>query len=185
MRVWFHFNSIWFIFTIVCFFHESMVSFLENVISFLENVISFLGIHKTNVNLLRYTYAYTYTKILEVNLFAFAYRLFHEDFFPINGALHDTQPLSSFIYINLVGFLNGSFNLFCPNLGSLKSELYAYIYINSWMVFSAFVQLCARKNVFPILVSVNFPTLIFCFIAVASPSPGYTWRLYKTAPNLG
>ena len=24
-----------------------------------------------------------YTKILEVNLFAFAYRLFHEDFFPI------------------------------------------------------------------------------------------------------
>ena len=27
-----------------------------------------------------------YTKILEVNLFAFAYRLFHEDFSPINGA---------------------------------------------------------------------------------------------------
>ena len=26
-----------------------------------------------------------YTKILEVSLFAFAYRLFHEDFFPING----------------------------------------------------------------------------------------------------
>ena len=26
-----------------------------------------------------------YTKILEVNLFAFAYRLFHEDFSPING----------------------------------------------------------------------------------------------------
>ena len=25
-----------------------------------------------------------YTKILEVNLFAFAYRLFHEDFSPIN-----------------------------------------------------------------------------------------------------
>ena len=30
-----------------------------------------------------------YTKILEVNLFAFAYRLFHEDFSPINEA----QPL--------------------------------------------------------------------------------------------
>ena len=28
-----------------------------------------------------------YTKILEVDLFAFAYRLFHEDFSPINGAL--------------------------------------------------------------------------------------------------
>ena len=28
-----------------------------------------------------------YTKILEVNLFAFDYRLFHEDFSPINGAL--------------------------------------------------------------------------------------------------
>ena len=28
-----------------------------------------------------------YTKILEVNLFAFAYRLFHEDFSPIDRAL--------------------------------------------------------------------------------------------------
>ena len=27
-----------------------------------------------------------YTKILEVNLFAIAYRLFHRDFSPINGA---------------------------------------------------------------------------------------------------
>ena len=33
------------------------------------------------------SYALTsYTKILEVDLFAFAYRLFHEDFSPINGA---------------------------------------------------------------------------------------------------
>ena len=47
-----------------------------------------------------------YTQILEVNLFAFAYRLFHEDFSPIDGALHDAQPFS-FIYINLVGFLDG------------------------------------------------------------------------------
>ena len=52
-------------------------------------------------------YIINYTKILNVNLFAFAYRLFHEDFSPIDGALHDTQPFSSFIYINLVGFLNG------------------------------------------------------------------------------
>ena len=29
---------------------------------------------------------FLYTKILEVNLFAFAYRLFHRDFSPINGA---------------------------------------------------------------------------------------------------
>ena len=28
------------------------------------------------------------TKILEVNLFAFAYRLFHRDFSPINGAYY-------------------------------------------------------------------------------------------------
>ena len=53
------------------------------------------------------TYNDINTKILEVSLFAFTYRLFHEDFSPINGALHDTQPLSSFIYFNLVGFLNG------------------------------------------------------------------------------
>ena len=34
------------------------------------------------------------TKILEVNLFAFAYRLFHEDFSPIDDA-----PLSSALSI--------------------------------------------------------------------------------------
>ena len=49
-------------------------------------------------------YVCIYTKILKVNLFAFAYRLFHEDFSPIDGALYDTQPFSNFIYINLVGF---------------------------------------------------------------------------------
>ena len=32
---------------------------------------------------------YYITKILEVNLFAFAYRLFHEDFSPINGSAVD------------------------------------------------------------------------------------------------
>ena len=42
--------------------------------------------------------SHVYTKILEVNLFAFAYRLFHEDFSPINRALHDTQHFASYIY---------------------------------------------------------------------------------------
>ena len=37
-----------------------------------------------------------YTKILEVNLFAFAYRLFHRDFSPINGAMfhRDFSPVN-------------------------------------------------------------------------------------------
>ena len=34
-----------------------------------------------------------YTKILEVNLFAFAYRLFHEDLSPIDGTLHGTHSM--------------------------------------------------------------------------------------------
>ena len=38
---------------------------------------------------------FKYTKILEVNLFAFAYRLFHEDSSSIERVLHDTQPFSS------------------------------------------------------------------------------------------
>ena len=33
--------------------------------------------------------SYLYAKILEVNLFAFVYRLFHEDFSPFYGALPD------------------------------------------------------------------------------------------------
>ena len=47
------------------------------------------------------------TKILEVNLFAFAYRLFHRDFSPLNGAFcigtHSFFQLFILIYINLVG----------------------------------------------------------------------------------
>ena len=39
----------------------------------------------------------TYTKILEVNLFALAYRLFHDDFSSVDGALHGTHPFSSLI----------------------------------------------------------------------------------------
>ena len=33
-----------------------------------------------------------YTKILEVNLFAFAYRLFHRDFSPLDGGLPTRRP---------------------------------------------------------------------------------------------
>ena len=41
-----------------------------------------------------------YTKILEVNLFAFAYRLFRRDFSPLNGAYCiGTHSFSSFICI--------------------------------------------------------------------------------------
>ena len=39
-----------------------------------------------------------YTKILEVNLFAFAYRLFHRDLSPINGVCYiGTHSFPSFI----------------------------------------------------------------------------------------
>ena len=40
---------------------------------------------------------FLYTEILEVNLFAFAYRLFHEDFSSIDWTLHGTHSFSSFI----------------------------------------------------------------------------------------
>ena len=36
-------------------------------------------------SLLFYIYIYIYTEILEVNLFAFAYRLFRRDFSPLDG----------------------------------------------------------------------------------------------------
>ena len=40
-----------------------------------------------------------YTKILEVNLFAFAYRLFHRDFSPLNGTF--SQLLESLCTLSL------------------------------------------------------------------------------------
>ena len=43
--------------------------------------------------------SFFYTKILEVNLFAFAYRLFHEDFFPIHGSV---PKLTSRIFVNIL-----------------------------------------------------------------------------------
>ena len=36
-----------------------------------------------------------YTKILKINLFAFAYRLFHEDFSPIDGNVPSNGEKSS------------------------------------------------------------------------------------------
>ena len=43
-----------------------------------------------------YIYIFIYTKILEVNLFAFAYRLFHEDFSSVVGTF-STQILGATI----------------------------------------------------------------------------------------
>ena len=49
-----------------------------------------------------------YTKILEVNLFAFAYRLFHRDFSPINGAyieisLQSTGHMHKYVMCSVSG----------------------------------------------------------------------------------
>ena len=46
-----------------------------------------------------FIYSFIYTKILEVNLFAFAYRLFHRDFSPINGAFCIGTHSLFFIYL--------------------------------------------------------------------------------------
>ena len=46
-----------------------------------------------------------YTKILEVNLFAFAYRLFHEDFSSIIGAfcIRTHSLFQLYMYFKLIG----------------------------------------------------------------------------------
>ena len=46
-----------------------------------------------------------YTEILEVNLFAFAYRLFHRDFSPINGTLQ-----TYFLWIQGIIFVSKIYN---------------------------------------------------------------------------
>ena len=51
-------------------------------------------------------YDMIYTKILEVNLFAFAYRLFHRDFSPINGT-----------YCVFTHSFFAALYVFCVNLG--------------------------------------------------------------------
>ena len=52
-----------------------------------------------------------YAKILEVKLFAFAYRLFHRDFSPLNGAscigTHSFFQLYMYFKLILEGFMNG------------------------------------------------------------------------------
>ena len=49
-----------------------------------------------------------YTKILEVNLFAFAYRLFHEDFSAINGTMQIRNNLYDFISAMLLNVFSFS-----------------------------------------------------------------------------
>ena len=46
-------------------------------------------------------FEHTYTKIIEVNLFAFAYRLFHEDFSPLEGAYRYIMNSTSHISVSL------------------------------------------------------------------------------------
>ena len=58
-----------------------------------------------------HVYIYIYTKILEVNLFAVAYRLFRRDFSPLDGTYcmgtHSfLQPYMHFLLI-WEGFMNG------------------------------------------------------------------------------
>ena len=56
-------------------------------------------------------YQSIYTKILEVNLFAFAYRLFRRDFSPLDGTycMGTHSFLQLYIYFVLIceGFING------------------------------------------------------------------------------
>ena len=61
-----------------------------------------------------YIYIYicvVYTKILEVNLFAFAYRLFRRDFSPLDGTycMGTHSFLQPYIHFVLIweGFMNG------------------------------------------------------------------------------
>ena len=56
------------------------------------------------------------TKILEVNLFAFAYRLFHRDFSPINRTyciFHSTYNMSCWLELNVEWKLNERCNMSC------------------------------------------------------------------------
>ena len=67
----------------------------------------------------RLTFLYKYTKILEVNLFTFAYRLFHRDFSPINGTLH---------YIAYKSSPSSTLPLVIPEYTWIVLFLYKYVY---------------------------------------------------------
>ena len=55
-----------------------------------------------------------YTQILEVNLVAFAYRLFHEDFSPIHDLVDCEVNLSVFIYRDCVIRISSpSYSTYC------------------------------------------------------------------------
>ena len=65
----------------------------ENITSFAKKVKTYNKLYK----------CYIYTKILEVNLFAFAYRLFHEDFSSIDGTffVYKSSPSSTLPLVTL------------------------------------------------------------------------------------
>ena len=81
-----------------------------------------------------------YTKILEVNLFAFAYRLFHRDFSPINGTLLPLElstTCDSRIHMNCIIYLSILTALtpysrnagpVCSGYPTLPTEGHTYIY---------------------------------------------------------
>ena len=93
----------------VAWFREGFVCFLLQVKGHIQEVHIYIYIHIYIYNVYNiYLYIYNsyiihiyswiksgrvlngellHTKILEVNLFAFAYRLFHEDFSPLDGTL--------------------------------------------------------------------------------------------------
>ena len=76
-----------------------------------------------------------YTKILEVNLFAFAYRLFHRDFSPINGTFcmgtHSFLQLYMYFMLIWEGFMNAEsiFLVLICNLDFLIIGIITYYYL--------------------------------------------------------
>ena len=74
-----------------------------------------------------------YTKIVEVNLFAFAYRLFHRDFSPINGtycAIESLCKKNIYIYkrsILLVSILWDKYSCCYTDIASYKKVTCSYM----------------------------------------------------------
>ena len=59
-----------------------------------------LLLHVLQNTIYKYIWILIYTKILEVNLFAFAYRLFHEDFSSIDAQIFMKQSVGKCKQIN-------------------------------------------------------------------------------------